>query len=501
MDVSTGRPRGGMGSRPRSILMGCDRTCHCLTSSRTGRSRHPRPSPRVSAPDDCAAVTSAAHSTVCARPQPRTASRRDAEPSCSPCAPARCSATPPRVDSSASSCLGLARWTRWMSRRSHRDRFPGAGECGDIVSAQEAPGSEPGAGCRSSRPRTPGVSSLRRRRSVISSLRATRCFAGKGRSRLPGRLCAAVERHAGRRGHRALVTALEAVRSGTDSPEETRLRLDLVEFGLPEPVVNLPIMDEAGRLCAIGDTAYPEYLVLAEYDGEHHRTEDRQYARDADRLDDLTRLGWRNIRFTKRHRGRARTLAARAGSSGPDRSWLVADRSVMSHETSASFGDGSDLRDISEARAGRAGGRAAWAAGGGRGGRVGRAGRTGRVRRARAGGGPGRGPLGPGRAGARGGGGSGRGRGRSSRGSSAGCSSSIMTRGEAHAESAVRRHAVAEEVEVELELLGVEPLLPRLLDEHVDAVLALRAGGDLDAVEDEVVRVREVRRRSGWRMW
>ena len=124
----------------------------------------------------------------------------------------------------------------------------------------------------------------------------------------PGRLSAAVERHAGRRGHRALVAALEAVRSGTDSPEETRLRLDLVEFGLPEPVVNLPIMDEAGRLCAIGDTAYPEYLVLAEYDGEHHRTEDRQYARDADRLDDLTRLGWRNIRFTKRHRGRARTL-------------------------------------------------------------------------------------------------------------------------------------------------------------------------------------------------
>ncbi len=98
------------------------------------------------------------------------------------------------------------------------------------------------------------------------------------------------------------------MRSGTDSPEETRLRLDLVEFGLPEPVVNLPIMDEAGRLCAIGDTAYPQYLVLAEYDGEHHRTEDRQYARDADRLDDLTRLGWRNIRFTKRHRGRARTL-------------------------------------------------------------------------------------------------------------------------------------------------------------------------------------------------
>ncbi|MCD2443509.1 endonuclease domain-containing protein [Agromyces sp. SYSU K20354] len=124
----------------------------------------------------------------------------------------------------------------------------------------------------------------------------------------PKRLRAAVERHAGRRGHRVLVTALAAVRAGTDSPEETRLRLDLVEYGLPEPIVNLPIFDESGRLCAYGDTAYPEYKVLAEYDGEHHRTEDRQYARDVDRLDDLARLGWRVIRFTKRHRGRARTL-------------------------------------------------------------------------------------------------------------------------------------------------------------------------------------------------
>ena len=122
------------------------------------------------------------------------------------------------------------------------------------------------------------------------------------------RMRAAVARHAGRRGHRVLAAALIAVRAGTDSPEETKLRLDLVEYGLPEPVVNLQIFDESGRLCAIGDLAYPEYRVLAEYDGEQHRTEDRQYSRDVDRLDDIARLGWRNVRFTKRHRGRARTL-------------------------------------------------------------------------------------------------------------------------------------------------------------------------------------------------
>lgn len=118
---------------------------------------------------------------------------------------------------------------------------------------------------------------------------------------------AAVVRHAGRRGHRALASAFELVREGADSPEETRLRLDLVEHGLPEPIVNHPIFDETGGLCALGDLAYPEYRVLAEYDGEHHRTEDRQYARDVDRLDELARLEWRVVRFTKRHRGLART--------------------------------------------------------------------------------------------------------------------------------------------------------------------------------------------------
>src|SRR5690606_36621404 len=56
-----------------------------------------------------------------------------------------------------------------------------------------------------------------------------------------------------------------------------------------------------------------------------------------------------------------------------------------------------------------------------------------------------------------------------------------------HSEATVGGHSVTEEVEVEVELLGVESLLLRLLDEHVDAVLALGSRGDLDAVENEVV--------------
>ena len=123
----------------------------------------------------------------------------------------------------------------------------------------------------------------------------------------------AVEKMAGRRGARRLASAFARVRSGTDSPQETRLRLDLVDAGLPEPVVNPVIHDAAGEQIAIGDLAYPEWRVLVEYDGEHHREDRAQYARDVERLDDLARAGWRVIRFNATHTGPRRV----AGPDGP----------------------------------------------------------------------------------------------------------------------------------------------------------------------------------------
>lgn len=120
-------------------------------------------------------------------------------------------------------------------------------------------------------------------------------------------LADAVLRWRGRRGCVALTEALTFVRPRTDSWEETMLRLDLIDAGLPEPEVNAEIRDRDGRFVALGDLAFREYRVLAEYDGQQHRTDDRQYQRDVERLDDLARLGWRTVRFTRLHRGPART--------------------------------------------------------------------------------------------------------------------------------------------------------------------------------------------------
>ncbi len=116
-----------------------------------------------------------------------------------------------------------------------------------------------------------------------------------------------VRRWRGRRGCAALAAALPLIRPRTDSWEETMLRLDLSAAGLPEPEVNGKIRTSTGGLVAYVDLVYRRYGVLAEYDGEQHRTDSIQYARDVDRLDDLARLGWRVVRFTARHRGTARS--------------------------------------------------------------------------------------------------------------------------------------------------------------------------------------------------
>ncbi|WP_291040046.1 hypothetical protein [Herbiconiux sp.] len=90
--------------------------------------------------------------------------------------------------------------------------------------------------------------------------------------------------------------ALSRMRLGVESPRETFLRLDLLAAGLPEPEVNGEIRDAQGRLIAIGDLVYRPQMVLVEYDGDHHRTDSRQYRRDIERQDLLVELGWRRIR-------------------------------------------------------------------------------------------------------------------------------------------------------------------------------------------------------------
>lgn len=97
---------------------------------------------------------------------------------------------------------------------------------------------------------------------------------------LPELTAAAAQRRGGR-GVTSLAAALPMLRRPVDSPEETFLRLGLVACGLPEPMVQCPVMTAAGLRHS--DLGYPDARVLLEFQGDGHRTSRAQW------LEDLTR--------------------------------------------------------------------------------------------------------------------------------------------------------------------------------------------------------------------
>lgn len=118
--------------------------------------------------------------------------------------------------------------------------------------------------------------------------------------------CAA-RRH---RSARAARRAAALVRSGVDSPMETRLRLLLVFSGLPEPEVNRMIRADTGDPIRKYDLSWPAARVIVEYDGRHHIEREDQWESDLDRREAIDDDGWRILVVTSRgiYRDPARTV-------------------------------------------------------------------------------------------------------------------------------------------------------------------------------------------------
>lgn len=74
---------------------------------------------------------------------------------------------------------------------------------------------------------------------------------------------------AGVRHHRKLSEAASKARPGSLSPQETRLRLNAVRKGLPEPTLNEDIIED-GIWIGCGDLVWRTWRVIADYDGLHH---------------------------------------------------------------------------------------------------------------------------------------------------------------------------------------------------------------------------------------
>nr|WP_254071882.1 DUF559 domain-containing protein [Rathayibacter sp. VKM Ac-2857] len=78
---------------------------------------------------------------------------------------------------------------------------------------------------------------------------------------------------------------------------ETLLRLLLIRAGLPEPELNVELYDADGHFVARVDLLYRDQRVVVEYDGDHHRTDKRQYERDIARSEAIQALGYQHLRI------------------------------------------------------------------------------------------------------------------------------------------------------------------------------------------------------------
>lgn len=106
------------------------------------------------------------------------------------------------------------------------------------------------------------------------------------------------QRYKGRRGIRRARAALELVDPGAESPRETWLRLLLIRAGFPPPQTQVPVYDEYGVLVAVLDMGWEDIKVAVEYEGDHHRTDRKQFNKDIRRAEVVAELGWIAIRVT-----------------------------------------------------------------------------------------------------------------------------------------------------------------------------------------------------------
>jgi hypothetical protein len=119
-----------------------------------------------------------------------------------------------------------------------------------------------------------------------------------------GRGCSLAELHAqldglvGQRGVRSAGDRVCEARYGVDSPQETEMRLILVDGAVTGARPDVRIHDETGHVIARGDLGDPDLMLWGEYDGYDVHSQRATFRRDraGDRW--LERRGWHVMRFT-----------------------------------------------------------------------------------------------------------------------------------------------------------------------------------------------------------
>ena len=140
--------------------------------------------------------------------------------------------------------------------------------------------------------------------------------------RLDDLRCCAAE--AGLRGRRRLEAAFGLARVGAESRMETLLRLILVAFGLFQGFeLQVTVHDDRGWIGRF-DLVHRARRLIVEYDGEQHRTDAAQYAKDERRVSRAWQAGYHVLRFRYPDvvldpPGVARAVGRALGAPVPDR--------------------------------------------------------------------------------------------------------------------------------------------------------------------------------------
>jgi hypothetical protein len=111
--------------------------------------------------------------------------------------------------------------------------------------------------------------------------------------------------------------ALPLMDGGAESPQETRVRLILIDDGLPAPRTQIRLTD--GHKEAFLDMGYDEPMVGFDYDGEHHQTNRNRYVYDIGRAELVSGQGWIDIHVVNEHS--RRFILHRAHAAFARRDW------------------------------------------------------------------------------------------------------------------------------------------------------------------------------------
>jgi len=125
------------------------------------------------------------------------------------------------------------------------------------------------------------------------------------------------ERYPRARGLTRARLALPLMDGGAQSPQETRLRLILIDDGLPAPRTQIAVSD--GTNHAFIDMGYDEPRIGFDYEGAHHSEVRGQYVHDIGRAELIDGQGWIDIRVVAEHS--RRFILYRARRAFEKRGW------------------------------------------------------------------------------------------------------------------------------------------------------------------------------------